>query len=399
MINAKKNVPELRFKEFSGEWEEKRLGEIGKFFKGKNISKDDIYDEGIECIRYGELYTTYKEKIDIVLNKTKLPLEELFISRKNDILIPSSGETAIDISKSSCILKDNVALGGDINIIRTENNGIFLTYYLNYVKKQDIAKLAQGASIIHLYANNLKTLKIKFPSLSEQQKIAAFLSAIDKKIEIVDKKIEYLESYKKGLMQKLLTGKIRFPGFNDEWKEEKLGNLIAEINKNKIENQQQYEVANIKLYGKGLKHTEKTPNITKKGRPYFIINYGDILIGKQAFHCGSVAIATKDFENCVTSNAILHMIENKKKCNKKFIFYYLTNECFYNKLKMLSEGTGQKEISKTEFNNIRINIPSLPEQQKIASFLTLIDKKIELVTKKLENLKAYKKGLLQKMFV
>ena len=394
-----KNVLELRFKEFSGEWEEKRLGDICKFYKGKNISKEDLSNEGIECIRYGELYTTYNERIDKVFNKTNLFSEELFLSKENDILIPSSGETAIDISTSSCILKNNVALGGDINVIRSQNNGIFLAYYLNYARKKDIAKLAQGISIIHLYINNLKVLKVKLPSLPEQQKIASFLSAIDKKIELTDKKLEYLESYKKGLMQKLLTGEIRFPGFNDEWKEEKLGDLLTEIKKEKIENQQLYKVANIQLYGKGMKHTNKTPNITEKGRPYFIINEGDILIGKQAFHCGSIAIATKDFQNCVTSNAILHTIENSQKLIKDFIVLYLKNESFYNSLKNISEGTGQKEIAKNEFNNIKINIPSLPEQQKIASFLSAIDKKIELTKSRLENLKTYKKSLLQKMFV
>ena len=84
---------------------------------------------------------------------------------------------------------------------------------------------------------------------------------------------------------------------------------------------------------------------------------------------------------------------------KDFIVLYLKNESFYNSLKNISEGTGQKEIAKNEFNNIKINIPSLPEQQKIASFLSAIDKKIELTKSRLENLKTYKKSLLQKMFV
>jgi len=383
MINVKKNVPELRFPGFNDEWEEKKLGNICKIKKGQQLSKISLNNfDKYPVINGGIRPSGYIDKYN---------------KNENSIVISEGGASCGYVN----FIKTKFWSGGHCYTLEELKNIIIVEFLYQYLKfnEKRLSNLRVGSGLPNIQQKAISSFEIMSPSLAEQQKIAAFLSAIDKKIEIVDKKIEYLESYKKGLMQKLLTGKIRFPGFNDEWKEEKLGNLIAEINKNKIENQQQYEVANIKLYGKGLKHTEKTPNITKKGRPYFIINYGDILIGKQAFHCGSVAIATKDFENCVTSNAILHMIENKKKCNKKFIFYYLTNECFYNKLKMLSEGTGQKEISKTEFNNIRINIPSLPEQQKIASFLTLIDKKIELVTKKLENLKAYKKGLLQKMFV
>jgi len=201
-----KKVPEWRFPEFQndGEWVEKKLGEVAKFLKGKGISKSDIDENGnLPCIRYGELYTHYNETIKEIKSYTNLDKENLVLSKENDVIIPSSGETQIDIATASCVLIRGVALGGDLNIIRSNVNGIFLSYYLNNAKKRDIAQIAQGISVVHLYANQLKTLKMNIPSKKEQQKIADFLSNLDELITAQAEKIEQLERHKKGLMQKI----------------------------------------------------------------------------------------------------------------------------------------------------------------------------------------------------
>src|SRR5690606_35080787 len=147
-------IPELRFPEFVnvGEWEEKILGDVATFFKGKGISKADIVEDGsLPCIRYGELYTHYNETITKIKSSTNLSTDDLILSQVNDVIIPASGETQIDIATASCVLQDGVALGGDLNIIRTNLNGVFLSYYLNNAKKEDIAQMAQGISVVHLY--------------------------------------------------------------------------------------------------------------------------------------------------------------------------------------------------------------------------------------------------------
>ena len=193
----------------SPEWEEVRLGDIATFYKGKGISKNDISDKGIECIRYGELYTKYGEKIEKVFSKTSIDRNNLFLSEKNDILIPASGETAIDIATASCVLKDDIALSGDINVIRTNEDGVFLSYYLNVTAKTKIASLAQGVSVIHLYQSQLQALKIKLPPKQEQQKIAQVLTTADKEIELLKEEFETLKEQKRGVMQRLLTGEVR----------------------------------------------------------------------------------------------------------------------------------------------------------------------------------------------
>lgn len=157
-IEQSRNVPKLRFPEFKGEWERKKLGEVATFSKGKGISKADIIEDGrTECIRYGELYTHYGETIKEIKSKTNIELKDLVLSEANDVIIPASGETQIDIATASCVLKKGIALGGDLNIIKTKNEGVFLSYYLNSRKKYEIANLAQGISVVHLYSSVLAT--------------------------------------------------------------------------------------------------------------------------------------------------------------------------------------------------------------------------------------------------
>ena len=199
-------VPKLRFPEFrdESEWEEKTLGGIASFYKGKGISKADVEQNGnTPCIRYGELYTKYTAVIAVVESRTNLPVDELFLSKKNDVLIPSSGETKLDIATASCVGLDGVALGGDINVLRSKQDGIFLSYYLNAKKKFQIAKIAQGDTIVHLYSSQLKGIEVVTPKPKEQKKIADCLSSIDDLIFAQTQEIESLKAHKKGLMQQL----------------------------------------------------------------------------------------------------------------------------------------------------------------------------------------------------
>jgi type I restriction enzyme S subunit len=198
--------PRLRFPEFqnAGEWELKRLGDFASFYKGKGITKAEIVINGRRlCIRYGELYTHYGEVIDDVFSRTDTADADLFLSRSNDIIIPGSGETKLDIAKASCVMHADVALGGDLNVIRTDHNGVFLSYFLNGPKKLEIAKVAQGDTVVHLYPSQLKELVIGLPSEPEQNMIASCLTSLDDLIASQTQRIEALRTHKKGLMQQL----------------------------------------------------------------------------------------------------------------------------------------------------------------------------------------------------
>ena len=210
------NVPNLRFPEFQGEWQEERLSDIANLSKGIGISKDQLSADGESYILYGELYTKYKsETIKEVISKTNIDNTKLVKSKANDVIIPCSGETAEEIVTARCVLKDDVLLGGDLNVIRLHGyDGSFMSYQLNGKRKYDIAKVAQGVSVVHLYGEHLKNTKTINPSLNEQKKIANLLSLLDERISTQNKIIEKLEALIKGIRNDVF-GKLRKSvGFN-----------------------------------------------------------------------------------------------------------------------------------------------------------------------------------------
>ena len=202
---------QLRFKDDDGNeypaWEEKRLGEVTVKYKGNTLSKDNLDSEGMyPCLLYGELYTTYGPIASTILSRTNKLEKGMWVSEKDDVVVPVSGETAIDISTATCIKQNGVVIGGDLLILHSSRIlGDFLSYSLNYPLKLTIAKYAQGASIVHMNIDSLMKVHIKFPSLPEQQKIADFLSAFDKKIDLVRKEVDTLQTIKKGLLQQMFV--------------------------------------------------------------------------------------------------------------------------------------------------------------------------------------------------
>ena len=179
------------------------MSDIADLSKGIGISKDQLSADGEPCILYGELYTKYKsETIKEVISKTNIDNTKLVKSKANDVIIPCSGETAEEIATARCVLKDDVLLGGDLNIIRLHGyDGSFMSYQLNGKRKYDIAKVAQGVSVVHLYGEHLKNIKTINPSLNEQKKIANLLSLLDERISTQNKIIEKLETLIKGIAQ------------------------------------------------------------------------------------------------------------------------------------------------------------------------------------------------------
>lgn len=399
-------VPKLRFKEFCGEWEEKRLGDIAEIYKGNVLSKSDLRDEGHPCILYGELYTKYGEIIEKVYSKTNRADKNLFIGKINDVLIPSSGETAIDISTASCLKCDNVYIGGDLNVIRCNNvNGSFLSYTLNHKQRNSIAKFAQGVSVVHLYGDSLRKLKINIPSLPEQTKIAHFLCTVDDKIQNQQDKITHLENIKKGFMQKIFSKKIRFKDDGGEefpeWEKKKLGDICKIIGGGTPDtNKPEYWGGDIPWFTpseigveKYISKSERT--ITEEGlnkSSAKILPKGTILLSSRAT-IGEMSITKVE---CCTNQGFQSLVIDSKNSNE--YIYYLQDKIRLYSLKN-SYGSTFLEINKSNLAKCKVPIPCLKEQQKIADFLSSFDEKISTEKEILEHLKQLKKGLLQQMFV
>ena len=173
------------------------------------------------------MYTRYKsEVITNVFSKTALPDSELVKSKANDIIIPASGETAEDIATARCVPFDNILLGGDLNIIRLhEQDGKFFSYQLNGVRKYDIATVAQGVSVVHLHAGDLKCITVKYPShIAEQEKISQILGLIDDRIATQSKIIEELTALRSALHQGIMS-----TGLEDgSWRMQTLAEVLSE---------------------------------------------------------------------------------------------------------------------------------------------------------------------------
>lgn len=229
--------PRLRFKADDGsdfpDWEEKILGELGTFTKGAALSKADISDEGNPLILYGELYTTYKEVAYEVKRKTQAIVDKIYYSNVGDVLIPTSGESAEEISTATCVMVPNVILAGDLNIFRsTVIDGRIMSYILNYQAKWKIATIAQGKSIVHIQAKQLGKIFVEYPvDKDEQQKIADFLSTIDTIIEKQWATVSAWEERKKGVMQKLFSQEVRFKADDGsdfpDWEEKKINDIAT----------------------------------------------------------------------------------------------------------------------------------------------------------------------------
>jgi len=407
-------VPVLRFPEFrdKGEWEKKKISQIAELYKGKGVSKSDIVADGNQpCIRYGELYTSYGEVINEVISKTNLPSSELFLSKKNDVIIPASGETKIDIATASCVTKDNIALGGDLNVIRSDQNGIFLSYIFNGILKNNIAKVAQGDTVVHLYASQLKLLDIPIPSGKEQQKIADCLTSVDELITAQTQKLDAFKTHKKGLLQQLFPAesetvpKRRFPEFRDkgEWVLQKLEE-VAKRGSGHTPNKQMSNYYNGGIKWVSLADSNKLDNgyiyatkiqISKEGienSSAVLHPAGTVILSRDA-GVGKSAVLSSEM---AVSQHFIAWVCDEAKLSNWFLYYVL--QILKPAFESVAVGSTIKTIGLPYFKELSIPVPSISEQQKIADCLTSIDDLISNQTKKIESLKANKKGLMQQLF-
>ncbi|MBE9055802.1 restriction endonuclease subunit S [Sphaerospermopsis sp. LEGE 08334] len=208
LLTGKKRLPG-----FSGEWEVKKLGDIGKFKKGKNLPKKSITQDGQPCVLYGEIYTKYNYYSKVLYSRISYDLAKESIEiNTGDILFAGSGETFEEIGKCFAYLGiEKAYAGGDIIILSpNKDDSYFLSYLLNsYQANVQKSNLGQGSSVIHIYTINLKNIEIPIPPLPEQKAIAKILTEMDEEIEALEKKREKYKNIKQGMMQELLTGKTR----------------------------------------------------------------------------------------------------------------------------------------------------------------------------------------------
>ena len=366
--------PSLRFPEFTGEWKEERLSEIADIYKGAGISKDQLSDNGEPCILYGELYTKYKtETITEVISRTDIDNTKLVRSKANDVIIPCSGETAEDIATARCVIKDGILLGGDLNIIRLHNyDGSFVSYQLNGKRKYDIAKVAQGVSVVHLYGEHLKGVKTVNPCLAEQKKISRFLSLLDERIAVQNRLIDRLQSLMIGIAQK-----------------------IAHSNKPNVRISDCLECSSSALQESEVNKTGKYPVYGANGIVGYIDKYHTqneaIYIIKDGSGVGGVSYVTG---KC-SSTGTLNILQAKNGHSLKYLYYLLKVFNFV----PYKTGMAIPHIYFKDYGKAKIFCPAYPEQLEYAKLLSSIDGNLRIALDSLKNFNLQKQYLLRHMLI
>ena len=185
-------------------WTTAKIGDLGSFTKGAPLSKADIAPDGTPFILYGELYTTYHEVINAVIRRTQAQPEKQYYSCVGDVIIPTSGETPEEISTAACVMLPDIILAGDLNIFRSSKiDGRIMSYILNHIVNGQIARIAQGKSVVHIQANELSKIEISYPDYNTQCKMIKIFDALNARTEIAQKKLMALRCIQKALLQQL----------------------------------------------------------------------------------------------------------------------------------------------------------------------------------------------------
>ncbi|WP_294703229.1 restriction endonuclease subunit S [uncultured Fusobacterium sp.] len=401
-----RKVPKLRFKEFSDEWEEKRLEDIGEINpKSKNIPEKFVYID-LESVVDGQL----KEKK--IIEKEEAPSRAKRLVEKNDILyqmVRPYQQNNLYFSFNDEL--DYVASTGYAQIRTFHNNSMYI-YHLIHTKKflDKVLERCTGTSYPAINSEDLAKISIKISkNINEQEKIANFLSSIDKKISLIEEKLELFREYKKGVIQKIFSQELRFKDSNGnnypEWEEKKLGEILKEYylgsnykNSDKLSNFPLIKMGNLdrgKINLKKIEYIDIKENILEKDK----LEYGTLLFNTRNTPelVGKVAIWKNELPQAYFNSNLMKMVFD----NNFFMNYKFNTNDMIEKLKGIATGTTSVgAIYTKDLLKLVVVIPPSPEeQQKIADFLSSIDNKIESIEKELEELKEFKKGLLQQMFV
>lgn len=385
----------MRFS-YKGDWSKRKLNEICQFFKGNGLSKSDLSNEGFPCILYGELYTTYKnEVISDIISKTNTTLANPFLSRNNDLIIPGSGEDPIDIAVARAIYQNDIILGGDLNILRPKSNvsAAFLSYQLNGVRRYDIAKKAQGKSIVHLHNSDLKEVLVSIPTYDEQLHIVELLTKIDEMIDAQIKIIGDYNSLKKGIIQHIFNVNYEFPNVH-------LKAVLKEIsqkNKNR-DNIDVLSVSNSLGFIKQSEQFEDREIASADTSNYKIVNKNEYAYNPARINVGSIA----RLQSCdcgIVSPMYTVFKTDISKISYEYFDLFLQSSTFQKQLNQKLEGSVRQCLTFASMQNILIELPPLEMQIEISEKMKFIDSKIKIESDYLNLLKTEKEYLLKNMFV
>ena len=395
-MTGKQNVPEIRFEGFTDPWEQRKLGELCTISKGHGYSKADIRDAGTPLILYGRLYTQYESRIENV-DTFAVEQEESLLSKGNEVIVPASGETAEDIAVASSVRRSGIIFGGDLNVVTpvSKLDPDYIALAITHSKAHDdLAKRAQGKSVVHVHGNDIAEVEIPYPSESEQKRISTVILGLDSLITLHQRKYDKLCTVKKSMLDKMFPKpgetepEIRFEGFTDPWEQRKLGDVFN------------YEQPGPYI----VKNTDYDD-----GNPIPVLTAGQTFILGFTDETEGVKYATPEkpvviFDDFTTSSHYVDFPFKIKSSAMKILSLTDSKDDIrvaFNVLKSIGyEPVSHERHWISEFIDFEVLLPTNPSEQAIIGrCFSSLDNLITLHQRKLELLRNIKKSLLDRMFV
>ena len=404
--------------EIPSEWEVKNIGEVAKFQGGYAFKSSDYVEDGIRLVKITNvqqkniswneedlLPVKYLEKF----NEYKLQEDDVVIAMTRPII--STGIKVCKIEKRDlpCLLNQRVGrfIIKDSLISKYLYNYCFTDYFINKVKE-----LCSTTGQPNISANQIESILITIPSVKEQEKIAAILSTVDEQIDNVDALIEKNKELKKGLMQTLLTKGIGHTKFKkteigeipEEWEVVTLGNIsrnkgeygIGASASEFIEGKARYlRITDIGDECNLLFNDIKGLNDNEYEK--YLLSIGDVVFARTGNTTGKSYVYEENHGELVYAGFLIKFSINLDICKSNFIKYVIQTKRYWDWVAVMSTRSGQPGINSNEYSGFLVQLPPIEEQEKIASILSKVDKKIEEYKNKKQKLEELKKGLMQQL--
>ena len=378
-------------------WEQRKAIDIADYSKGNGYSKGDLTDAGTPIILYGRLYTKYQFAISEV-DTFAVPRNGAVYSQGNEVIVPASGETAEDIARASAVEKSGVLLGGDLNILRPFDfiNPLFLALAIsNGEPQKELAKKAQGKSVVHIHNTDIQEVTIAYPSRTEQDRIVSVFRQLDHLITLHQRKFEKLTNVKKSMLEKMFPQngssypEIRFKGFTDPWEQRKLGEMgqtytgLSGKTKDDFGHGQARFVTYMNVFSNPISNPEMTEPIEIDPKQNEV-EVGDVFFTTSSETPEEVGMSSILLEKRGKTylNSFCFGFRPSEKIDSYYLAYMLRSESTRAKIILLAQGISRYNISKNKVMEIAVSLPSLDEQKMIGQYFSQLDNLITLHQRK-----------------
>ena len=372
-------------------WEQRKLGELCTFSKGHGYSKADIRDAGTPLILYGRLYTQYESRIEEV-DTFAVEQDGSILSRGNEVIVPASGETAEDIAVASSVRRSGIILGGDLNVVTPTSklDPDYTALAITYSKAHDdLAKRAQGKSVVHVHGNDIAEVEVSCPSESEQKRISSVVLHLDNLITLHQRKCQYrsLYGYLSWEQRKLGNCGTTYGGLSGKTKEDfGHGNArfvpYTNVFDNPLTDTKRLETVEI----------DSSQNKVAYGDTFFTVS------SETPDEVGMSSVWLSDQDD-VYLNSFCFGYRQDSTFDPHYLAYMLRSSSIRSDLTLLAQGISRFNISKNKVMELSVPVPSAAEQKQIGQYFARLDSLITLHQRKLELLRNIKKSLLDRMFV